>query len=324
MEIFTLHKEQCTPVLVFAYNRPKHTLEMLRALEKCHLSIKTPLYIFLDGPRNICDRSLVSDVRAICKGQSGFLSIHLRERNVNFGLSRSIIDGVSEIIKLYGRVIVLEDDVIVNEDFLVYMNEALDYYEFNPKVGSITGFRPHYPLPKNINSDAVLTRRHSSWGWATYRNIWDSVDWLIADYSCKGFNKASISKFNLAGNDMQTMLDLQVLGKIDSWSIRFDYFCSANDLYSVAPTVNLLRNIGFDESGEHCGTTNKFTNNSIGKPLRRKFIFDDLKINQEILTTEKEFFDDHILKYFMNRIRVTLLYFMRSIKLIAKGQYGSQ
>ena len=50
-------------------------------------------------------------------------------KSKNKGLAKSIIDGVSQIVEEFGKVIVLEDDLLVSPSFLDFMNEALLEYE---------------------------------------------------------------------------------------------------------------------------------------------------------------------------------------------------
>jgi len=79
----------------------------------------------------------VRHVREFVRGVKGFARVTLVERDCNWGLARNIIDGVTTQVKAYGRVIVLEDDLVVAPHFLRFMNEALDCYEDEPQVGHI-------------------------------------------------------------------------------------------------------------------------------------------------------------------------------------------
>lgn len=287
----TLWVGEFAPVVVFVYKRPTHTARMLSALRACALADRTPVYVFSDGPKTAGEIASVAEVRSCFVNHSGFESIRITERKVNFGLSRSVVEGVSEIIQRYGRVIVLEDDILVAREFLSFMNEALNAYRQCSLVGSVSGFRPGYSIPADVHSDAVLTNRHSSWGWGTFLDVWNSIDWVVADYNEFRTDKSRQKSLEQAGNDMSLMLDLQMAGRIDSWSIRFDYSCARQGLYAVAPRRNLLINVGFDGSGEHCGISDKFAQEMAEEVKLAQFrLGADIGLDPRITAAEWNFF----------------------------------
>ena len=72
-------------------------------------------------------------------------------------------------VNRYGKVIVLEDDLIVAPSFLQFMNDALETYKDEPKVGHIQAcdFTQDPTLP-----DTFLIKWTGSWGWATWDRAW--------------------------------------------------------------------------------------------------------------------------------------------------------
>ena len=170
------------PIALFVYSRPWHTQQTIEALQKNVLASESDLFIFSDAPKNPEVDATVQEVREYIKTVDGFKSVSIVERDENFGLANSIIDGSTKIINNYGRTIVLEDDLIVSIDFLEYMNEALNRYEINKNIWSITGYSPNI---ENINSskDLYLSPRGSSWSWATWKDRWDIIDWKITDFN---------------------------------------------------------------------------------------------------------------------------------------------
>ena len=53
----------------------------------------------------------MEEVRRILRNKAKYFSASLVERPRNFGLSKSIVSGVSELTETYGKVVVLEDDL---------------------------------------------------------------------------------------------------------------------------------------------------------------------------------------------------------------------
>ena len=125
------------PILLFVYNRPAHTRQALEALSRNTLAAASDLFIYSDAARSEADCAAVEEVRHIVREAKGFRQVHVTEREQNWGLARNIIDGVTTMVNRYGRVIVLEDDLVVAPHFLRFMNDALDIYADVPQVGHI-------------------------------------------------------------------------------------------------------------------------------------------------------------------------------------------
>lgn len=240
------------PICLFVFKRLEETKQTVASLQANSESRFSDLYIFSDAARNESESSHVSEVRKYIHTISGFKSITIFEVEQNKGLANSIIDGVSSIISKKERVIVLEDDLILSSNFLAYMNQALDFYENNNQIISISGFSYNNIFPINYPYDATFGIRASSWGWATWVDRWIEVDWDVSDYNSFRFNVRKRLKFNKGGSDMSRMLSKQMKQKINSWAIRFCYYQSKYNLYDVIPKTSKVINIGFNNDGEHC------------------------------------------------------------------------
>ena len=241
-----------SPVVLFVYNRPWHTRRSLKSLAKNELASRSKLIIYSDGPKNMEDSKSVEEVRKYIQSVNSFYRVRIEERKKNIGLAQSISRGVTEVINKYGRVIVLEDDMITSPLFLTFMNRAMDLYCDNSKIYSITGYTLLLKALKKVREDAYLTYRNSCWGWGTFLDRWEGIDWQVCNYEDFVRDKLAVNAFSRGGKDLPKLLDLQLKGKLDSWSIIWDYHCFKNDGLCLAPRVPLLRNIGLDNSGIHC------------------------------------------------------------------------
>lgn len=244
------------PVVLFVYNRPDHTRATLEALARNTLAAKSDLVIFSDAPKNEATVPAVRAVRECIAGVDGFASVRVVEREKNLGLARSVISGVTEIINAQGRVIVMEDDLVTTRQFLKYANDALDHYENDRKAFSIGGYQ--FPeqtmaIPRHYRYDTYASYRCCSWGWATWRNRWNSIDWDMSYFDAFMADPDQQARFNRGGPDMAQMLKHQKEGRIDSWAIRFCHAHFAADMRCIYPIKSLVSNIGLDSSGVHCG-----------------------------------------------------------------------
>jgi hypothetical protein len=252
------------PIVLFVYNRPWHTQQTVEALKKNKLAKDSILYIFSDGPKNKEDKEKVGKVRKYIKSIEGFKERKIKEREKNLGLANSVISGVTEVINKCGKVIVLEDDLVTSPVFLNYMNNYLIKYKKILKIWCITGF--NYPksllkIPKDYKKNIYIAPRVSSWGWGTWIDRWKKVDWNIEKFRNILKNKKTIKKLNSGGNDQKIILQKQLKGEVDSWAMIWNIFRFKNKAYCIYPINSLVDNIGFDNSGVHCGRSNKYKNN---------------------------------------------------------------
>lgn len=244
----------CAPAAVFVYKRKDYAEKTLSALRNNFLAEQTDLYIFSDGAKKESDRQAVAGVQDFVRefaAQGGFRSVHVNLASDNRGLAASIIAGVTGILEKSGRIIVLEDDLLTSRDYLVYMNDALDYYAADSRIWSISGYTPPLKGLKNWKPDVYFFYRASSWGWATWKDRWDLTDWEMRDYERFVKDPALISKLARGGGDMPGMLKQQMEGEIDSWAIRWCYAQSMEDMLTVYPRISRVRNMGNDGSGTH-------------------------------------------------------------------------
>lgn len=246
------------PVALFVFNRPEHTRKTIESLKMNPLAGESELTVFSDGPRDKRDEVQVQAVRELVHAIDGFKHVEVREKQANQGLANSVIEGVTEIVRRHGKVIVLEDDLLFSPYFLNYMNEALDRYRNDQRIFSIGGYTPRLEIPESYREDSFLSYRCCTWGWATWDDRWDMVDWEVKDFDAFRHDEASIARFNRGGDDMFQILKAQMAGKISSWGIRWDYAHYKHDAYCFRPVASLVASTGNDGSGIHCVATDKF------------------------------------------------------------------
>ena len=270
----------CAPVVLFSYNRPDKTQNCLNSLYECKGKDKTVLYLFLDGPRSEKDVGKIAEVEKILTDFSvngGFKKTNIIKSEKNKGLKRSIIEGVTKILDDNGKVIVLEDDLVVAPDFLLYMNEGLDYYEHKKRYGSVCANT--YPVRqlKKYNKDVFVTRKGDCWGWGTWKDRWEGVDWTFADSREYRRNILKRFCFGRLESGLDKLLMRQADGAGSSWAVLWIYSLYNRELVSVYPKVCRAANVGNDGTGEHGGTEDKYKVTLSDIDTSR--IFEDLPVN---------------------------------------------
>ncbi len=273
------------PIIIFVYNRADHFVQVYNALSACKEAKNSELFIFSDGAKNEAGKEKVNEVRtavAAIKDSGDFKSVTVTESPVNKGLAASVIAGVTEVINKYGKAIVVEDDCKVSPFFLSFMNNALDYYEGNKKIGSIAGYTPMIDLPDDYKNDVFAAYRSCSWTWATWKDRWEGVDWELKDI--KDFYKSPklIRRLNSNGSDRFMRLYRQTKGNGSSWSVRFGAHLVKNNLLTVYPRYSYNSNIGCDESGVHSKSEdNEKMRVDLSKAIENP-VLTDVEINSRI------------------------------------------
>lgn len=244
------------PVVLFAYARPVHTSRTLEALAANHLADQTDLIVYADGARGQGDAEGIAAVRALLQLDRGFRNCSVVERPSNYGLARNIIEGVTEVCNRHGRVIVLEEDMVTSPCFLSYMNEALVKFATDERIASIHGYV--YPVSKSL-PQAFFLRGADCWGWATWSRAWRyfNPDGMYLLEELRRLNLTNEFDFHGA-YPFSRMLAKQIIGKLDSWAIRWHASMFLKGMLTLYPGHSLVQNIGFDGSGYHCGISNRY------------------------------------------------------------------
>ncbi|MBQ8889695.1 MAG: glycosyltransferase [Bacteroidaceae bacterium] len=247
------------PILLFTYNRLHHTCRCIESLLKNSLAKESDLFIYSDAAKDEAGKPAVEEVRRYIHSLQGFKQITIIERDENWGLARNIIDGVTTQVNKYGKVIVLEDDLVVAPFFLQFMNEALEVYKNEPKVGHIQAcdFTQDTTLP-----DTFLIKWTGSWGWATWERAWQHFNPNGKELLQELEQRKLTYTFDFNGKyGFTRMLRRQIEGKNNSWAIRWNASLFLKDILSLNVGRSLVQNEGFDGSGTNCGGGGLYASN---------------------------------------------------------------
>ena len=307
-----IKNQNLAPIAAFVFNRPDHTRFMLESLRENILSQESKLYIFCDGPRDANDQEKVDEVRAVVRDKDWCGNVEIIEQQVNQGLATSIIAGVSRLCQKYGRVIVLEDDLVLDPKTLEYMNQALDHFADDENVMQVSGYM--FPI-ENIGVDhAFLMPFVTSWGWATWNRAWKLFDEDCAEARKELESLDTRRRFNVDNSyDYSGMLLKQLEGKIDSWAIRWNWTVFQNSGRVLYPPFSLIANHGFDGSGTHGSRSRNYNQVAIGSSSNSDRAV-RMPVSDEIATDQ--------LELTINYFRKSSLTLLGRIKAIAKRIVG--
>lgn len=306
------------PIAIFAFNRPDHLRRTLEALAANELAAESHVTFFCDGPRTAEEKIKTDTVRAIARAAQGFASVEVVERAQNMGCAASVIDGLTHMFAKHGRLIVIEDDIVTSPYTLRYLNDGLIFYENKKTVFSISGWSPSangLKIPHNYSYDVYATHRFNCWGWASWRDRFQYIDWNVSDYETFKKSKILQQAYNIGGDDLSYMLHLQMRKKIDSWFIRADFSRFHFGQISIHPIFSYVTNIGMG-SGKHCTKMTTKYDNDITKAKQNiqfiDIIFCDIQIeklskkfwNFSFMTIIKQKIPEQIKIYIKNYLQI--------------------
>lgn len=258
---------ELAPIVLFVYNRPDHTLKTLQALQQNSLASDSELFIYADAAKSDSAKNQVNEVKELISKVSGFKKVTVIQQEINIGLAASIIGGVTEIVNKYGKVIVLEDDLVTSPYFLTFMNDALNFYSNIKDVWHVGGW--NYPIETKELGDTFLWRTMNCWGWATWSDRWEYFE-KNTDKLIESFNTNDIHSFNLEGYENfwgQVLANKD--GTINTWAIYWYASIFKHNGLCVNPAERFVENIGMDGSGVHCGpNTSYFANLSSKRNIK--------------------------------------------------------
>jgi hypothetical protein len=241
-----------TPIALFTYNRAEHTARVLNSLANCARLDECSIHIYCDAPKRAEHAPSVEASRAVVREQAAKFHATVIERDTNFGLARSIVEGVTDLCDRYGRVIVLEDDLVLSPSFIDYMLQALDRYAEEKNAYQVSGYM--FPIEQPKDADAFFLPLITTWGWATWRRAWQIFDWDASDALEKLKDPAVRRRFDLQNSYPYTvMLQNQLQGQTQSWGILFWWQVFKANGLALHPRESLVWNGGFDSSGTNCG-----------------------------------------------------------------------
>ncbi len=298
------------PIILFCYNRPWHVEQTLIALSKNELADQSVLYIYCDGPKENATEEQIKSIkltREVVRKEKWCGEVYIIESNNNKGLAESIVGGVTDVVKKYGKVIVLEDDIITSVGFLKYMNDALEMYKEEKSVMHISAYM--YPHKCILPETFFYQVPYPGGGWATWerawnlyndnteelyhkwKDRWDEFDWFGGDY----LSKQLIANFN---------------GTLKTWFIKWHAVLLEQKAMTLYPGESLTNNIGFDNLGTNCFSTNKFDVEIVERIVVEK---GQIKLNKRASRVIYDFYQGHWYnrrrrKALMNKVKNFLMF----------------
>lgn len=244
--------ENFAPVLIATLNRYEHFKKCIESLSKCKYADKTDLYIAFDYPLNESHWAGYKKIEGYLAQIKGFKTVIIIKRDVNYGVRKNYNEARNTIFNNYDRIIISEDDNVFSIDFLSFVNKGLDIYKDRKDIFSINGYNYPIIIPRNYKNDIYVWRGFSAWGYGTWKEKWEKVDWNYSGLKAFLENKQNLKKLNgIAECYVPALRRILETGYVTGDTL-ICYHQIINNMLSVYPVVSRVRNIGHDGSGINC------------------------------------------------------------------------
>jgi hypothetical protein len=243
-----------TPIAFFIFNRPETTARVFAEIARAR---PARLFVVADGPREgkvgeaercAAARTVVENIDWGCKAETLY-------SETNLGCKERVSSGLDWVFERSPEAIILEDDCLPHPSFFPFCGELLERYRDDARIGMINGcnFQFGRGREKSNDSSYYFSRCPHIWGWASWRRAWRFYDknatlWPILRES------GALAQFFPGESDYRywrKAFDRVYNGEIDTWDYQLCLALWRQNMLSVAPSVNLVSNIGFGKDATH-------------------------------------------------------------------------
>lgn len=280
------------PVALIFFNRPEVFAQVFECVKRTRPS---KLFLIQDGARltHPSDIENIRKCRDICNDIDWECEVYKDFSDVNLGCGKRIFTGLTNAFKLVDRLVIVEDDIVYSDDFLPFCAELLERYKDDLRIDHISGMN-HFGTYEPCEDSYFFTRGGAIWGWATWKRVWDTIDWNLEiadnDYIYETLKKNmypyQYGKF-IADKARKIRRIIKEGKSLSFWSFHLLYYSYLENRVNIVPKCNLISNIGLTVEAVHTGCSyDRLTNNKkklyygkqygISFPLKHpKYVFED-------------------------------------------------
>lgn len=280
------------PVLVLAFNRADH---VAKAMESIRTYQPTKLYLECDGARPHKEREAeaVAQTRKIMLDMVDWpCEVKTLFREKNLGCANAVYEAISWFFEQESWGVIIEDDVVVGQDFFTLCEDLLPRYANEEKIMEISA-ENRYPATTDANTYFYSVDLRC-WGWASWARAWEKMDMKMEKWPKQSLFKL-IRAFSLFRGCMMYYYWNRTYKNIEhssSWATRWAFSIFTEKGLCIIPGNNLAINIGTN-GGTHYDNNdiNPYVHLKIGRmnwPLKYN---DKIEIDKhQVKLANKDFF----------------------------------
>jgi len=299
-----------TPILFLTYKRPNETKKILKVILKLK---PKKLYIFQDGKKkNFSNNELKNHIKTTTLIKNAISKKRVKVIYFKKNLGQKIIGYkmMKYIFNYETECIVIEDDCVPRNSFFKYCSEMLKRYKNSKNIAHISGCNLFYGVYKKKieKSDIFFSKFPHFMGWATWRDRWKKYyDPNIKDWPKN--KKKFLSKSNLRSGEQRFfkyyLNKIYNNPKLSVWDTQWLYYNILYDFKTVVPNVNLIKNIGFNNSptGKSAKKFRNLFTKDINLPIKKIHKNKDFSIKYDNFLYESFYNRKSLLLRIFNKIK---------------------
>lgn len=241
------------PISISVYDRYEHFKNCIQSLQENKYARDSVLYIFSDAPK-MGDESRIQRVRNYIETITGFKEVVKYYQKSNDHVKNNN-DANTLPFELNGRIIRMEDDIVVGKYFLEYMNQALNFYEDYDDVFAILGHTHNILEDDNTDyaQESFILNAYGLGLWEKKLNKFNESYEKNHPWSFLMQHPFYLLRF-VSVMGFRRLYQYKYLH--DSGEFYGDYlwgeYMFRNSMYSIMPPKTLTVNTGYDGSGLRC------------------------------------------------------------------------
>ena len=260
------------PILLIIFRRESVALQSLERIRKIQ---PAKLYIAGDGARSHVEdeQEAVEETRkAVLDTIDWPCDVHTLFQEQNLGCSKGVYTAINWLFENEEQGIILEDDCMMQESFFPFVEELLERYKNDERIGMIDG--ANYIKEVSIPDSYGFSRYKATNGWATWRRAWKNMD-LNMDWRQTPYADSIIANMGYRSRDIkywQYRINVVDHNDVSAWDWQWYFTLAAHNQLGIYPCCSLQSNIGFGEGATHTSNGKTpdyyFTDKEIEFPLR--------------------------------------------------------
>ena len=234
-----------TSALLIGYRR----LDFIkRRLEELSANTQIPIIVSIDGSDWNTERNF-RELLDMFISEHPEMNVTYKIQEVNLGLARHIFSAITEVLREFEQVIVIEDDIVLSRNFIRNMLNGLELANQLNNIGAVGGFsmftnRFSFTLKHKWRK----TKYFNAWGWGINRNNWRNYELEIPLNYLDLLNESKVwQRLSAYRRLMWSYRFEKVTNRNPStWDYQFQYFLFRHDLKTLLTTSRISDNEGFE------------------------------------------------------------------------------
>jgi hypothetical protein len=251
-----------TPVLLIFFSRPDTFRLVFNEVKKAR---PAKLFLACDGPRDSVDNDIhaIKECRNIAEDIDWECEVYKNYLDTNVGCGTMPYTSIKWALNYVDRLIILEDDCVPNFSFFGFMEDALEQYINDTRIGMVSGTNHFFEWNCGLNS-YCFTKTGAIWGWGTWARVWEKYSFGVKGIESKYLKELLFKEINLKQIAKKRIKKWENINKdvskgksITYWDYQFGYLKYTQSYLTIVPKYNLITNIGIGEDSTHAKNTLK-------------------------------------------------------------------